>query len=78
MNDIPQIRFFIAARKALGWSQAELAKRSNVAVSTIADWERGKRRLVRNNFNAVCKTFGQAGIEFLIDDEKIIGLRWPE
>ena len=74
---IPQQRFFVAARKALRWSQGDLATASGVSKSTIADFERGKRQLMRNNFMAICRVFGQAGVDFALDDEKIVGVRWP-
>ncbi len=74
---IPQHKFFIAARKALGWSQKELARRAQVAVSTVADFERGKRKLIRSNFAAICKALGAAGIEFAVTDEEIVGVCWP-
>jgi ribosome-binding protein aMBF1 (putative translation factor) len=74
----PPHRYFIAARKALGWSQAELARRSHVRTSTIADFERGKRRLIRANFAAICKALGAAGVQFAVTEDEIVGVRWPK
>jgi transcriptional regulator with XRE-family HTH domain len=54
-----------AARALLGWSQQDLAKRANVAASTIADFERGQREPVANNLAAIGNALGQAGITFL-------------
>lgn len=53
-----------AARALLGWSQRTLAKRAKVAVSTIADMERGKRILIRNNFDAIRVAIEVAGVTF--------------
>lgn len=78
INEIPSHRFFIAARRALGWSQAELAGRAGVAHSTIADFERGKRKPIRSNFAAICRALGDAGVQFAITDDRIVGVRWPE
>ena len=74
---IPQERYLVAARKALGWSQRELASRAGVATATLADFERGARRPMRNNFRALCRALGDAGIEFLVDGDVIHGVRWP-
>ena len=46
-----------AARALLGWNQQELARRANVAASTVADFERGKRLPVPNNLEAMCTAF---------------------
>src|ERR1700734_1089344 len=54
-----------AARALLGWSQQDLAKRANVAASTIADFERGQREPVANNLAAIGNALGQFGITFL-------------
>ena len=60
--DADQVR---AARSLLGWSQTDLARRSAVAVSTVADFERGQRAPVPNNLRAMRETFEAAGIVFL-------------
>jgi transcriptional regulator with XRE-family HTH domain len=66
MEDRPlvpgQIR---AARALLGWSQQDLAKRANLAASTIADFERGQRNPVANNLAAIGNALEQSGITFL-------------
>ena len=54
-----------AARALLGWNQQELARRANVAASTVADFERGKRSPVPNNLDAMCATFDSEGVSFL-------------
>lgn len=54
-----------AARGLLDWSQAELARHSNLSESTIRDFEKGRRQPTRNNLAAVHSAFEKAGIEFL-------------
>lgn len=77
-ENIPPHRFFIAARKALGWSQGALAENAGVSKSKIADFERGKRKMMHNNFRAICRAFGRAGVDFALDEaDQIIGVRWP-
>ena len=54
-----------AARALLGWNQQELAQRANVAASTVADFERGKRSPVANNLEAMRVAFESAGVSLL-------------
>jgi transcriptional regulator with XRE-family HTH domain len=51
-----------AARALLGWSQRELAKRAGVALSTVADFERGFRGPIPNNLQALVKVLTSEGI----------------
>ena len=67
-----------AARAWLGWSQQDLADKAPVALSTVKDFESGRRRPVRNNLAAMIKTFADAGIVFLPASPKQLGgLRGP-
>jgi transcriptional regulator with XRE-family HTH domain len=54
-----------AARALLGWNQQQLAQKANVAPSTIADFERGKRSPVTNNLEAIRAAFESAGVSLL-------------
>jgi transcriptional regulator with XRE-family HTH domain len=54
-----------AARALLAWSQQDLAKQANVAVSTVADFERGHRTPMANNAQAIRGALEKAGIHFL-------------
>lgn len=58
----PHVR---AARALLAWSQQDLARQAGVATSTIADFERGKRKPVANNAQAIRDALEGAGIRFL-------------
>src|SRR5580700_1030090 len=51
-----------AARALLGWSQRELARRACVALSTVADFERGFRGPIPNNLQALVKSLASEGI----------------
>jgi len=53
-----------AARGLLDWTQLCLAKRANVAHSTVADFEREARQPVANNLKAIRETFEAAGLRF--------------
>ncbi len=54
-----------AARALLAWSQKELAEAAGVAVSTVADFERGQRTPVPNNAMALRRALEAAQIQFL-------------
>jgi transcriptional regulator with XRE-family HTH domain len=53
-----------AARSWLGWTQAELAERARVGLSTVKDYEGGKRTPIANNLDAMQRALEQAGMEF--------------
>src|ERR1017187_8674077 len=54
-----------AARALLAWNQQELAQRAQLGVSTIADFERGKRTPTESNIQAIINAFAAAGISFV-------------
>jgi len=51
-----------AARALLGWSQRDLAKQAKIAVSTVADFERGQRIPIPQNILAIRDAITVAGI----------------
>jgi DNA-binding XRE family transcriptional regulator len=53
-----------AARNWKGWTQTELAKAANVGLSTIKDFESGKRTPIMNNVFAIKAALEDAGIVF--------------
>jgi transcriptional regulator with XRE-family HTH domain len=53
-----------AARSWLGWTQAELAERARVGLSTVKDYEGGKRTPIANNLEAMQRALEKAGIGF--------------
>lgn len=65
-----------AARALLAWSQQDLAKKAQVAASTVADFERGHRTPVPNNAEAMRKALEDAGVHFLTGGA-VIGPKLP-
>lgn len=65
-----------AARALLAWSQADLARAANVAVSTVADFERGHRVPVTNNAQAMKEALENEGVKFL-PGGAVIGAKMP-
>lgn len=59
-----------AARALLGWSQADLANASRVSISTIRDYETGKRQPIANNLAAIRTALEVAGVQFVDDGER--------
>ena len=53
-----------AARNWLAWTQAELADKANVGLSTVKDYEGGKRTPIANNLEAIKKALEDGGIKF--------------
>ena len=60
-----------AARELLAWKQPDLAKKSNMAVSTIAHFERGGTEPSNRTLADLKRTFEDHGIEFIDDDIRI-------
>jgi DNA-binding transcriptional regulator YiaG len=54
-----------AARGWLDWSQEELAKRANVSLSTVRDFEKGRRAPIKNNLEALSRVIEAAGVRLL-------------
>ncbi len=64
-----------AARGWLTWSQEQLAERANVSLSTVRDFERGRRMPIRNNLEAIRLSFEMEGITFLFRGEAALGIQ---
>lgn len=62
-----------AARALLSWSQPLLASNAGVSISTIRDFETGKRQPITNNLSAIRAALEAAGVIFLADGETISG-----
>lgn len=56
-----------AARSWLNWSQAELATQAHVGLSTVKDYESGKRTAIANNIEAMKRALEAKGITFTDD-----------
>lgn len=53
-----------AARNWLAWTQAELAAKANVGLSTVKDYEGGRRTPIANNLEAMQRALETAGMSF--------------
>ncbi len=60
-----------AARGWLNWTQADLAKAANTALSTVKDYEGGRRTPMPNNLAAIQVALEKAGIGFVFADGKM-------
>ena len=56
-----------AARGWLDWSQETLARLANVSLSTVRDFEKGRREPIANNKAALERALQSAGIEMVLD-----------
>jgi len=56
-----------AARSWLGWSQGKLAEQAHVGLSTVKDYEGGKRVPIANNREEIQRTLEANGIRFTDD-----------
>jgi DNA-binding transcriptional regulator YiaG len=65
-----------AARAWLNWPQDALAKAANVGVSTVRDFEAGRREPTRNNLAAMKAALESGGIAF-VDNDKQLGIVAP-
>ncbi|MEO0943677.1 MAG: helix-turn-helix transcriptional regulator [Pseudomonadota bacterium] len=54
-----------AARGWLDWPQKELAERAGVSLSTVRDFEKGRRVPIGNNMIALEKVLTDQGIELI-------------
>jgi hypothetical protein len=59
---------FRGARRILDWTQHRLASEANVSLSTVEDFEAGRRTPIGNDLAAVRRAFESAGVEFLNDE----------
>jgi len=56
-----------AARAWLNWPQDALAKAASVGVSTVRDFEAGRREPTRNNLTAMRVALEEGGVSFFED-----------
>jgi transcriptional regulator with XRE-family HTH domain len=66
-----------AARGWLGWSQADLAAKARVSISTVRDFEKGRHMPIAATLDAMRRALTAAGIEFLDEAGSPVGVRLP-
>jgi DNA-binding transcriptional regulator YiaG len=65
-----------AARGWLGWSQAQLAARANVSLSTVRDFEKGRHVPIAATLAAMRRVIEAAGVRLeFAEDESPVGIR---
>lgn len=68
-----------AARGWLDWTQDDLAKRASVSLSTVRDYEKGRRTPISNNLTAMCNALQTGGISLRNDPNgKPLGIEWTD
>ena len=63
------------ARGLLGWSQADLAEKAKVGLSTLGNFEGSKSAMMAANLEAVQRTLESAGVEFIPENGGGPGVR---
>lgn len=63
-----------AARGWLDWSQEQLAERAGVSLSTVRDFEKGRRTPIGNNLRAIRTAIESAGLVLLFSDDAAAGV----
>jgi transcriptional regulator with XRE-family HTH domain len=64
-----------AARGLIEWSQEQLADSSHLGLSTIRDFEKGRRVPTHNNLEAIKRALEGAGVEFIPENGGGAGVR---
>ena len=64
-----------AARALLNWAQPQLASASGASISTIRDFETGKRTPIANTLKALRQALEQAGVIFISANGDDVGVR---
>jgi transcriptional regulator with XRE-family HTH domain len=57
-----------AARALIEWSQEDLAKAAHLGLSTIRDFEKGRRIPSHNNMLGIKTALEEAGVRFIAQD----------
>lgn len=64
-----------AGRALLDWSQGRLAESAGVSLSTVKDFEAGRRQPVRHNALAIRAALEAAGVKFITENGGGPGVR---
>lgn len=63
-----------AARGWLDWNQKDLADKAKVSMSTVRDFESGKRTPIANNMEALRRAIDAAGVQLVFRRGKPVGI----
>ena len=63
-----------AARGWLDWSQSDLAKLAHVSLSTVRDFEKGRRMPIANNMEALRRAIEAAGVQLVLRRGEPVGI----
>lgn len=58
-----------AARAWVDWKQEELAEKAGVSLSTVRDFEKGRRKPIQNNLRAIADALAVGGISLTFTAE---------
>ena len=64
-----------AARALIAWSQTMLADQAHLGLSTVRDFEKGRRMPSYNNLLAIKLALEEAGVIFLAEEDEGPGVR---
>ena len=64
-----------AGRALLDWLQSELAEAAHLSLSTIRDFEKGRRVPTHNNLVAIKQAMEAAGVQFIPENGGGAGVR---
>ncbi|MFT8246606.1 helix-turn-helix domain-containing protein [Roseomonas sp. BN140053] len=64
-----------AARALVDWSQSDLAENARVSLSTVRDFEAGRRQPMRQNIEAMQRALEGVGVIFVAENGEGPGVR---
>ena len=64
-----------AGRALVGWTQSQLAKAAHLGLSTIRDFEKGRRVPTHNNLLGIKSALKNANVEFIDENGGGPGVR---
>ncbi len=64
-----------AGRALLEWSQEQLAEAAHLGLSTVRDFEKGRRVPTHNNLAGIVRALESAGVEFIAENGGGAGVR---
>jgi transcriptional regulator with XRE-family HTH domain len=64
-----------AGRALLDWLQSDLATAAHLSLSTVRDFEKGRRVPTHNNLAAIRRAMEEAGVQFIPENGGGAGVR---